>query len=193
MVVFKRKPPASRARRSRPMRKRKPYKKRPLTAQGVKRIALSVANQGREIKRTYGQIVIDANNNQVMVPTGTLVPFFQFSEGSTQYTEACLNATRQGIESELRIGNSVQPISFNMRGYGVIGNNTTANANIYQTHCRLVVGFRRQNTVLSPSNNNILIEAGKQCPLRNDYSDIMASFNWKEFRPFYDKIFKIAP
>ena len=70
-----------------------------MTKSQVQDIALNVVNKGREIKRTYGSISLDADNNEVGVPTGSMVPFFNFSEGNDFYSEQCLNSTRQGLGS----------------------------------------------------------------------------------------------
>lgn len=193
-MLFRKKPPAKRTR----VPKRRPRRRTNtrMTASNVRRIALGAVQKGREIKRTWGSIQTDEVSNQVGVPTGSMVPSFNFSEGNDYYTETCLNATRQGLESEMRIGNAIQPISFNMKGYGVIPNNISSGGidqNQYQSHVRLVVGFRRQNTTLTTGNTKLMLEAGKMVPLSDTYADILRTFNWKEFRPFYDKVFKIAP
>lgn len=193
-MAFKKRPPAQRRRFKK--RTTRPRKSTALSVSRVRSIALSAVQKGREIKRTWGSIQTDEVANQVGVPTGSMVPSFNFSEGNDYYTETCLNATRQGLESEMRIGNAIQPISFNMKGYGVIPNNISSGGidqNQYQSHVRLVVGFRRQNTTLTTGNTKLMIEAGKMVPLSDTYIDILNPFNWKEFRPFYDRTFKIAP
>lgn len=70
-MVFKgKKPPARRP--SRKGRKRPANKKgKSMTKSQVQDIALNVVNKGREIKRTYGSISLDADNNEVGVPTGS--------------------------------------------------------------------------------------------------------------------------
>jgi len=188
VTPFRKKPVASNRRR-RPRRKTAPK----MTASRVKSIALNAVNKTREIKRLWGKIDQTSDNNNVAVPTGTNVPGFVFSDGSNQYTTSCLNLTHQGLENENRIGNVIQPVNFNLKGYGIIGTNTSNNTNIYQSHVRVVCGFRRQASLLTPSNGNLMIEGGVTSPLTFDYKDILNGFNWKEFRPFFDKTYKIAP
>jgi len=190
-MAFKKRPPAQRRRFKK--RTTRPRKSTRLSVSRVRSIALSAVQKGREIKRTWGAIASDSEGNLVNVPTGSMVPYFNFSEGNDYYTEQCLNATRQGLESEMRIGNAIQPISFNLKGYGVIGNEMSTNAFSYNSHIRVVCGFRRQNTPLTISNTKLMIEAGKMVSLSNTYKDVLNSFNWKEFRPFYDKTFLINP
>jgi hypothetical protein len=187
IAPFRKKPVANRRRRPR----RKTGTK--MTASKVRTIALTAVNKTREIKRLWGKINQTEDNNNVAVPTGTNVPGFLFSDGLNAYESSCLNLTHQGLENENRIGNIIQPVSFNLKGYGIIGTNTSDNANIYQSHVRVVCGFRRQSSLLTPSNGNLMMEGGVTAPLNFDYRDIINGFNWKEFRPFYDKTFRIAP
>ena len=190
-MVFRKKPIAKRRRAP----KRRPARKSTaMTASKVRSIALKAVEKTREIKRLWGKINITASNNYVQCPTGTNSPTFLFSDGANQYSSNCLNLTHQGLENENRIGNVIQPKRFTLKGYGVISNQTNqVGMSIYESHVRLVVGFRRQSSILTPSNGNLMLEGGVTSPLNFDYTDIINGFNWKEFRPFYDKTFKICP
>lgn len=189
-MVFKKRPVAK---RRRVPKRRIARKSTAMTATKVRSIALKAVEKTREIKRLWGKIVLTASNNLVQVPTGTNVPQFIFSDGTNSYSTTCLNKTIQGLENENRLGNVIQPKRFTLKGYGVIGNTTSSNTAIYETHVRLVVGFRRQSSILTPSNGNLMLEGGVTSPLNFDYTDILNGFNWKEFRPFYDKTYKICP
>ena len=175
--------------------KRKSKAKTKVKRSGVtKNQVLNMINADREVKKLYGKIKTTASNNLLDTPNGEIVPGFMFSEGATQYTTTCLNETAQGTESEMRIGNQLKPVSFSLKGYGFITDNWTVGNNVgVQTHVRIVCGFRRQSSPLSTANGKLLLLGGRESALTNGYQDILADFNWKEFRPFYDKTHVIAP
>ena len=184
------------ARNSTPAKSGRAYRKPRSTrkSQGMtKQDVIKLIDNGREIKRLWGKIQTDNIDNYVEAPTGTLVPKFVFSDGNNQYESYCLNATRQGLENENRIGNVIKPQRFTLKGYGVLATTFSGNTIQNTAHVRLVVGFRRQSSILTPANGNLMLEGGVEVPLNFDYTDTQNGFNWKEFRPFYDKEFLIAP
>lgn len=157
----------------------------------TKKDVLELIDSGREMKKLWGQT--SEANNMLVVPSGNLVVTNVFSEGTTAYSSKCLNLTRQGLENENRVGNVVKPVRFTYKGYCYIEDNTLDNTSIGQTHIRVVAGFRRQSSVLNDAIGNLQMNGGKSVPLPTNYSAILNSFNWKEFRPFYDKTFQVAP
>ncbi len=193
-MVFRKKPVATNTRRP---RRRAPRKKSTaMTASKVRSIALKAVEKTREIKRLWGKIKSEnSDNNNVAIPTGTNVPGFLFSDGTNQYETSNLVLTHQGLENENRIGNVIQPLRFNLKGYGFIESTLDNNFSPGEmmTHVRVVCGFRRQASILTPSQGNLMMEGGVEGPLNFNYTDIINGFNWKEFRPFYDKVYKVCP
>ena len=98
--------------------KRKVLKNKTMNMNSVKALVAREVNRTREIKRLWGEINTNESANVVTVPTGSLVPSFIFSEGTAAYVTSCLNLTKQGLENENRIGNSIQPLRFTLKGYG---------------------------------------------------------------------------
>lgn len=190
-MVFNKKPVAKRSRAP----KRRPRRRRStaMTATKVRSIALKAVEKTREVKRLWGAINTTESANVLSVPTGSLVPSFVYSEGTTAYVTTCLNLTKQGLENENRIGNILQPLRFTLKGYGQITDNTTAGIPVNLCHVRVICGFRRQKSLLNTSLGNLMMQGGTEVPLQGNYEDIINSLNWKEFKPFYDKVFKIAP
>jgi hypothetical protein len=168
-------------------RKRKTKSKTSMTKQDV----IQLIDKGREIKRAWG--IQSESANLLAVPSGALVSQVVIGEGANAYSATALNRTKQGLENENRIGNIVKPVRFTYKGYGYIEDNTTTSTTVQQTHVRVVAGFRRQSSILSTSQSNLQMEGGKTVELSNSYTAILNDFNWKEFRPFYDKTFQIAP
>ena len=184
----KSKVPAKGASKSKPkVNRRKPKGKQVNLRQMIR----SEVNKTREIKRLWG--VQTEADNTFTTPSGDFIPTHIFSEGTTAYTSTTLNITRQGLENENRIGNIIQPLRFTYKGYAYIEDNTLDNVAIGQCHVRLAVGLRRQASPLSIVQSNLMMEGGKTVNLGGTYQDILNPFNWKEFRPFYDKTFQIAP
>ena len=157
----------------------------------LRQLIRSEVNKTRGIKRLWGTQTEAAE--VLPIPSGNLVPSHVFSEGTTAYATSCLNLTHQGIENEMRIGNQINPLRFTYKGYGYININTSDNTTVGQTHVRLAVGFRRQADTLNTAISNLMMEGGRSVDLTGTYQDILNPFNWKEFRPFYDKTFEIAP
>lgn len=168
-------------------RKSKSSRKTSITKQDV----IQLIDKGREIKRAWG--IQSESANLLTIPDGSLVSQVIIGEGANAYSTSCLNFTKQGLENENRIGNLVKPVRFTYKGYGYIENNTQDNTAIAQTHVRVVAGFRRQGSPLNTSQSNLQMEGGKTVPLSTSFTAILNDFNWKEFRPFYDKTFQIAP
>jgi hypothetical protein len=188
-MVFRKKPVAKRRR----VPKRRPARKSTvMTASKVRSIALKAVEKTREIKKLWGAINTTESANILTVPTGSLVPSFVFSEGTDAYVTTCLNLTKQGLENENRIGNVLQPVRFTLKGYGVVTQNTSAQFETNISHVRVICGFRRQKSLLNTSLGNLMMQGGTEVPLQGNYEDIMNSLNWKEFRPFYDKVYKIG-
>lgn len=158
----------------------------------IRSIVRQEVNKTREIKRLWGQIKVDNNANILTVPKGTLIPAFVYSDDPA-YSTTCLNLTKQGLENENRIGNSIQPLRFTLKGYGIISDMTNSNTVFGESHVRVVCGFRRQKSLLVKEAGNLMMQGGVEVPLTNLYQDILTSFNWKEFKPFYDRTFKVCP
>ena len=183
-----------------PVAKRKPRKTRRTNKKGsrtkledmITSIVNKQVNKTREIKKLWGAINTTESANILTVPKGSVVPSFVFSEGTDAYVTTCLNLTKQGLENENRIGNVLQPIRFTLKGYGVVTQNTNAQFETNISHVRVVCGFRRQKSLLNTSLGNLMMNGGTEVPLQGNYEDIINSFNWKEFRPFYDKTYKIG-
>lgn len=180
--------PAKSARRGRKNKKTKSKK-------GLnKKDVLQIIEGEKEIKRLWGTIREGADYNDLQIPTGTIVPEFIYSEGLDMYYSNNLVFTKQGLETENRIGASVKPLRFTCKGYGMIDPAVSgSNTNTLQTHVRVVFGFRRQSAPLNILQYNLQLEGGKQVALSGTYRDVIRPFNWKEFRPFYDKTFTINP
>lgn len=168
-------------------RKNKSKSKTSMTKQDV----LQLIDKGREIKRAWG--IQSESANSFVIPSGTLVSKVVIGEGNTGYSSTCLNRTKQGLENENRIGNIIKPHRFTYKGYAYIEDNIIDNTSISQTHVRVVAGFRRQAGLLTTSQSNLQMEGGKTVELSSGFTAILNDFNWKEFRPFYDKTFQIAP
>ncbi len=162
----------------------------------TKKDVLELIDDGREIKRLWGEIAqTDEGGNLLSIPNGNLIPNFVFGDSPSTYVTSNLNLTHQGLENENRIGNVIKPKRFTMKGYAYVTSQKD-NAEIVGydfTHVRMVVGFRRQAGVLSPSQSNLMMQGGTEVGLQDDYRDIINGFNWKEFRPFYDKTMKVTP
>ncbi len=184
-MVFSKKPPAKK-----PRRKLRRTSKKLSVKQMIKSEIDKTLTKTREVKRLWG--LQSEATQTVTVPSGSLVPTHVFGEGANAYVSSTLNLTRQGLENEERIGNVIQPLRFTYKGYGYINDTTTEGINAQATHVRLVVGFRRQSSPLNTAIGNLIMEGGKTTNFTNTYTDILASFNWKEFRPFYDKTHVIS-
>ncbi len=63
---------------------------------------------------------------------------------------------------------------------------------------RLIAGFRNRNTPLVMGNSKLQLQGGTTVDVDSStatpsYEVVLNPFNWAEFKPFYDRTFKVSP
>lgn len=138
-----------------------------------------------EIKTLYNYI------DEMSVEPYTGEGFLQCTGyGQTSNSTQSFNSPDQGVAVQNRIGNTIMPIDFEVKGH--ISFTLSTNASHRESIVRVVWGFHDDTTDLAASDE-LLIKGGATATLSNDFTDLYADFDWKKFRPFYDELHTITP
>lgn len=156
----------------------------------VKSLIIKTVNKGREKKRLFAQI-----DEQQIDPylSSTIMTFSSLS--TTLANSYCPLALVKGNNAEQRIGNTVQPVSFSFDGL-LKFTGGTENQPFRTVITRVAFGFCNQDYDQDPSNlitSDIMLKSGTTSALQGDFNDLFLPFNWKKFRPVFDKKYYLTP
>ena len=174
------KPPA----RKRQYKKKRVYRK---PKDSFKNKVLSIVNKNRELKRLFFTVDEDA-----MSVVGSQMLTFAFPNTGNP-TSTIPNRVLRGTGSYQRIGEELTPKYFNLRGI-MKYQGTSFNSGYDEIMVRVVAGFvDGDNAPLADGDSELQLSNGTEVGLESNYTAIMRKFNWKKFRPFYDKTTKLQP
>lgn len=157
----------------------------------LKNYVTAIVNKGREKKRLYSQV----DEVQMDPYTGTILLNHSSGSGGNLYI---FNSLEQGDTSHSRTGTCVQPISFDFTGlvrFGGPSNDVRAR----EIQLRVSIGFL--GSMVDSMDENMSAFTTRQIFLKNgtptvpagDFTDLYRDYNWKLFRPFYDKVVPMQP
>ncbi len=187
-------------RRGRPKgSKNKPKAK--MTQRIFRNKVLAIVNKGRELKKLWSNV--SPSNNLVTIPNGEKILLFRLTATVTDTTLPAyppIQALGDTAENYFRQGNQVQPVMFRFKGYCNIDTQNVDDRRTWAlpSYVRLVAGFRNRNTPLVMNNNKLQLQGGTTVDVDSStappsYEAVLNSFNWAEFKPFYDRTFIISP
>lgn len=177
-------------RKKRVFRKR-PKSKLPLTkrqALATSRMISKMVNKTRETKKLY--LTIDEEN---LAPTGTSLMTFNFPAASS--SDIIANKTNRGDFSYQRNGDMIQPLNFNWKGV-IKYQGFSVQSGYAETSVRIVFGFIDGDEAAAPittADTDWMMVNGNNSAILSDFQAIYQNFNWRKFRPFYDKTIKLQP
>lgn len=177
--------------------KNKPKTRIPMTYNRV----LSIVNKGRELKKLWSNISPD--NNELDIPNGERLILFRPTATVTDTTLPAyppIQSLGDTAENYFRNGNQVQPVMFRCKGYAYIKTENVDDKRLWAipSKIRLVAGFRNRNTPLVMGNSKLQLQGGTTVDVDStgatpSYEAVLNSFNWAEFKPFYDRTFQVSP
>ena len=189
-------------RRGRPKgSKNKPKQTVKLTHRVFRNKVLAIVNKGRELKKLWSNV--SPSNNLVTIPNGEKILLFRPTATVTDTTLPAyppIQSLGDTAENYFRQGNQVQPVMFRFKGYCNIDTQNIDDRRTWAlpSMVRLVAGFRNRNTPLVMNNNKLQLQGGTTVDVDSStappsYEAVLNSFNWAEFKPFYDRTFIISP
>ncbi len=162
---------------------------------------LAIVNKGRELKKLWSNV--SPSNNLVTIPNGEKILLFRPTATVTDTTLPAyppIQALGDTAENYFRNGNQVQPVMFRFKGYCNINTQNIDDRRTWAlpSYVRLVAGFRNRNTPLVMNNNKLQLQGGTTVDIDStgatpSYEAVLNSFNWAEFKPFYDRTFIVSP
>jgi len=175
--------------------KKKPYKKRSFkkrrkTSSSFKDKVIKIVNKGREKKRIWCEI----DEATVDPYSGQVVANWTGANGNSYVP----NSIIQGDKSFNRTGKQLQPLFFKFDGLLKFSGEAT-NSIERETLVRVAFGFlgpQIDPMSFNPANlvsQELILKSGTVAVLQNNHTDLYADFNWKIFRPFYNRVFAMAP
>lgn len=187
--------------RKKPVKRNRNIKRKPYNNPTFKSKVLAIVNKGRELKKLWSNI--SQSNNTLDIPNGERLLLFTPTATLTDTTLPAyppIQSLGDTAENYFRQGNQVQPVMFRCKGYAYIKTENVDDKRLWAlpSKVRLVAGFRNRNTPLSIFNNKMQLQGGTSVDIDSSqtlasYEAVLNSFNWAEFKPFYDKTFQVSP
>ena len=168
------------------MKKRRPRKKG-IARPNFKKRVLAIVNKNREMKRLFFSV-----DERQMSPTGSQMLTFSYPN-TTNANSTVANRVLRGTSQYQRNGEEVTPRYFELKGI-LRYQGTSFNSGYDEVMVRVVAGFvDGDNAPLLDGDAQLQLSNGNEVAIQADYTAIMRKFNWKKFRPFYDKTMKLQP
>ena len=174
-----------------PMKKRRPQRKRGIARQNFKNRVLAIVNKNREMKRLFFEI-----QENTIVPGGT--GFLNFTyPGATGYTATTISnkvLRLQGDSTSFsRDGNEITPKYWEWKGI-VKYQGASKRSGLEEVTVKMVLGYvDGDNAPLSETDNELQLSNGTNAPITTDYQGMIRRWNWKKFKPVAERVFKLAP
>ena len=168
-----------------PTNKKRRIRRKP--KMNFKKRVLSIVNKNREMKRLFFTIDEDA-----MSVTGSQMLTFAYPN-TTNANTTVANRVLRGSNSYQRNGEEITPKYFQLKGI-MKYQGSSFNSGYDEIMVRVVAGFvDGDNAPLLDGDSQLQLSNGLEVGLSSDYTAIMRKFNWKKFRPFYDRTTKLQP
>ncbi len=162
---------------------------------------VAIVNKGRELKKLWSNV--SPSNNTITIPNGERIILFRPTATTVDTTLPAyppIQSLGDTAENYFRVGNQVQPVMFRFKGYCNIDTQNVDDRRTWAlpSYVRLVAGFRNRNTPLVMNNNKLQLQGGTTVDVDStgatpSYEAVLNSFNWAEFKPFYDRTFLVSP
>lgn len=150
----------------------------------IKSLALKTTNKTRELKS------LNLTVNEDIIPIGGQGIIQNAASNTYVY-----NYVSSGTGVGTRIGNKVTPVRLTLKGWHKINGLSTSSSS-REIALRVCMGYV-DNATLQELENSFtatpLFWSNKPTVYTADYRDALRNFNWKAFRPIYDKTFKVRP
>ena len=169
--------------------KRRAYRKRSMPfskrqTNVIKSLALKTTKQIAETK------FLNVSVDEATCPIGSSAVITNNLNNSYVY-----NYMTVGTGRSQRVGHQINPIALKLKGWHKL-NGVSNGASAREVALRVVLGYVDNDslqTLEAGLGSFPLFWNGTASIYTNDYRDIMRSFNWKAFKPVYDKVFKVRP